>query len=222
MGILVFGTPTLLLLGFDFTTVLGLLLPSSISISTIQVWSAQNKPLPTREKVNMMICMFVVVVSLTILVQTNQRARADILIGLTMLTAALIRNSSRLQIRLENFIQNHNRFYVSAMGTIHGLTNLGGALLAIYATSGFGHKNEFRATIARYYLLFGVIQICTLAVLRRSALSLDGLAVAPIAVVVYFIVGNVLFKCAGAPLYERAMTAFIGMYGAVVLVKTFI
>ena len=31
MGILVFGTPTLLLIGFDFTTVLGLLLPSSMA-----------------------------------------------------------------------------------------------------------------------------------------------------------------------------------------------
>jgi hypothetical protein len=71
-------------------------------------------------------------------------------------------------------------------------------------------------------LTSSISRICTLAVLRRSASSLDELAVAPIAAVVYFIVGNVLFKCAGAPLYERAMTALIGMYGAVVPVKTFI
>ncbi|WP_247682303.1 hypothetical protein [Burkholderia sp. Tr-862] len=45
---------------------------------------------------------------------------------------------------------------------------------------------------------------------------------APIAVAIYFAVGNVLFARAGAPLYERAMTAFIGVYGAVVLAKTLV
>lgn len=37
MGILVFGTPALLLLGYDFSSVLGLLLPSSVLISFTQL-----------------------------------------------------------------------------------------------------------------------------------------------------------------------------------------
>ncbi|WP_244115554.1 hypothetical protein [Burkholderia gladioli] len=48
MGVLVFGTPTLLLLGFDFTSVLGLLLPSSMAISAIQVATGRGEPLPAR------------------------------------------------------------------------------------------------------------------------------------------------------------------------------
>ncbi|KLU28120.1 hypothetical protein EOS_00925 [Caballeronia mineralivorans PML1(12)] len=222
MGILVFGTPTLLLLGFDFTTVLGLLLPSSMAISSIQVWSGRNLPLPAQERVNMKICALVVVASLAILMYANLKARADILIGLTMLSAAVIRYSRRLQTRLQGFVQRQGRAYVAVMGIVHGLTNMGGALLAVYAVSGYSEKDQVRLAIARYYLLFGAIQLCTLTVLRRSALSWEGLAIAPIAVIVYFSVGNLLFKRTGAPLYERAMTAFIGAYGAVVLAKTFI
>ena len=40
MGVLIFGTPTLLLMGYDFTTTLGYLLPASFAISLLQVLSA--------------------------------------------------------------------------------------------------------------------------------------------------------------------------------------
>ncbi|WP_407972659.1 hypothetical protein ACJ51O_33620 [Burkholderia pyrrocinia] len=46
----------------------------------------------------------------------------------------------------------------------------------------------------------------TLLALHRAAISRDYL----------------LFTRARAPLYERAMTAFIGVYGAVVLAKTLV
>lgn len=39
MGILVFGTPTLLLMGYDFITTPGYLLPTSFAISLLQVMS---------------------------------------------------------------------------------------------------------------------------------------------------------------------------------------
>ena len=42
IGILVFGTPTLLLLGYEFTEVLSYLLPSSIVISFCQVYPNQE------------------------------------------------------------------------------------------------------------------------------------------------------------------------------------
>ncbi|NIF90220.1 TSUP family transporter [Burkholderia sp. Cy-637] len=222
MGVLVFGTPTLLLLGFDFTSVLGLLLPSSMAISAIQVATGRGEPLPARERINMLFCALAIVAALAVLVATGLRARVEILIGLMMLGAAVIRYSPRLQARLQRFVQRRDRAYAGAMGVIHGLTNMGGALLAVYAVSRHQDKLQVRLAIARYYLLFGALQLGTLSVLRRSALSVEGFAIAPLAVVVYFAVGNLLFKRAGAPLYERAMTAFIGVYGAVVLARTLI
>jgi len=97
------------------------------------------------------------------------------------------------------------------VATIGPASNTAETLLALH-----------RAAISRYYLLFGTIQLGTLALLRPAALDVRGAVMAPIAVAIYFAVGNVLFARAGAPLSERAMTAFIGVYGAVVLAKTLV
>ena len=43
IGILLFGTPTFLLLGYDFFNVLNILLPHSIVISFLQMITSKNK-----------------------------------------------------------------------------------------------------------------------------------------------------------------------------------
>ncbi|AOJ69892.1 MULTISPECIES: TSUP family transporter [Burkholderia] len=220
MGILVFGTPTLLLFGVEFAAVLGLLLPASMTLSAIQVWSSRGLPLPARERGNMAVCAAVVVVSLATLVLTKLNARVDLFVGGAMLAAAVVRVAPVLRDRLRARIARHDRRYVVLMGVVHGLTNMGGALLAVYAASGQRDKDEIRAIVARYYLLFGTIQLGTLALLRPAALSWSGAAVAPIAALVYVALGNAMFRRAGASLYEHAMTGFIGAYGAAVLAKT--
>jgi uncharacterized membrane protein YfcA len=46
MGVLVFGTPTLLLMGYNFITTLGYLLPASFAISLLQVLTAGSNRVP--------------------------------------------------------------------------------------------------------------------------------------------------------------------------------
>ena len=43
VGLLVFGTPTLLLLGYPFETTLALLLPSSLVISAMQIFAGNDR-----------------------------------------------------------------------------------------------------------------------------------------------------------------------------------
>ena len=43
IGLLLFGTPTFLLLGYNFLEVLSLLLPMSVTISFIQFFSSKKK-----------------------------------------------------------------------------------------------------------------------------------------------------------------------------------
>ncbi len=222
MGILVFGTPTLLLLGFEFTTVLGLLLPASMSISTIQVLTTRQIALPVPERRTMLICAIAIGASLVFLMQVHVEVRANLLIGFAMVCAALARYSSSLQDRIRLFVQRSRLLYVAVMGILHGLTNMGGALLAIYAATTYHDKEQMRTIISRYYLLFGVIQLCTLAIFSPSSLSGAGLIAAPVAIAMYYVIGNVLFRRAQSNSYDKAMTAFIGAYGAVVLIKIFI
>ncbi|WP_211313923.1 hypothetical protein [Brenneria roseae] len=102
------------------------------------------------------------------------------------------------------------------------MTNMGGALLALYASSTQEEKLGIRATVSRYYLVFGLIQLTTLSLLKRDALNFYGFMAAPLALIVYLVVGNVIFRKTSAHAYERLVTFFITVYGVVVLTKGYL
>jgi hypothetical protein len=223
MGVLVFGTPTLLLLGFDFANVLGWLLPSSLAISSLQVlggirsrdtWSA----LP---QLRVGLVCVPLLAALSCILVFKIKASIDLWIGFTMLSAALLRQSDWLKSRFSGLVQRNENIYLMLMGLVHGSTNMGGALLALYASATSVDKQATRLQIARYYLLFGSVQVMALLAFKRSALTLSGFMLAPIAALVYIAVGNTVFNRAGAALYERAFTAFIAAYGVAVLGKVY-
>ena len=209
MGILVFGTPTLLLLGLEFTNILGVLLPASIAISGVQVYVGRELSISKREMSHMAICSVTLIASLVMLIQMNFKVRLEMFIGVAMLIASAIRFSPKLQEKLRSFINAFESVYVLFMGAIHGFTNMGGSMLAVYIGSKSSDKAIVRIEIARYYLIFGIIQICVLIFLNESAAVWQGLLVAPIAVAVYFFIGHFLFKRLRASVYECSMTVFI-------------
>ena len=115
-------------------------------------------------------------------------------------------------------MKKHSMIYHLVMGLIHGLTNLGGALLAILATSQHHEKGAIRYTIAHYYLAFGALQIILIATLLGEAEALlHNLPMAGIAAAVYLLIGNRLFTRTSNPLYHHGLTLFICAYGVAVL-----
>ncbi|MBH2667053.1 TSUP family transporter [Serratia marcescens] len=222
MGILVFGTPTLLMLGVDFSSVLGLLLPSSVLLSLTQTLGARRIAFPAREKVNMLICAIFVILALSLVLHSTVKMNVDLLVGAILLFSALMRFRLSLQETVKRYLGKHQRAYIAVMGLIHGVTNMGGALLALYATASHREKLEIRTTVSRYYLMFGLIQLATLACIKWQALNLDGFAAAPLALLVYLVVGNLLFKRTSAPVYEKMVTGFIAFYGVAVLTKGYL
>lgn len=222
MGILVFGTPTLLLLGYDFSEVLGLLLPSSVFISFTQMYTARALPFTSSEKSNMVICAIAVVGLLSLILMVNIKINIDILIGIILIFSAAVRLSPNFRTTVNKVLSGNQRGFVLLMGAVHGLTNMGGALLTLYSTSTQYEKVGIRTSVSRYYLMFGLIQLATLAILRPHALSLQGLEAAPLALFIYWVVGNLIFKRASAPIYERLLTMFIAVYGIVVITKDYI
>jgi len=222
MGLLVFGTPTLLLLGYDFSDVLGLLLPSSVFISFTQVYSARKNQFAIKEKLNMLICAVAVVAFLSLILTMRLKINIDILIGITLIFSAAIRLSPTFKTGINHILSGNQRWFVLLMGAVHGLTNMGGALLTLYSTSTQVEKVGIRTSVSRYYLMFGLIQLATLAILRPGALSLRGAQVAPLALFIYWAVGNSIFKRASGPFYEKLLTGFIATYAVVVIAKDYI
>lgn len=220
MGVLVFGTPTLLLLGFDFSEALGWLLPASIAISAAQVAGDRARAVALVRSGLPFWCLVPLAAALALVLVADVAARIDLAIGFAMIAAALIRLVPAAQQRLGRAVLRYERGYLVIMGVVHGLTNMGGALLSIYASAGAGDKRAIRATISTYYLCFGVVQLATLALLRPAMLGVHSLVAAAVGALVYLQFGRRVFRRASARGYACSLTSFMAIYGMAVLLKS--
>ena len=219
MGVLVFGTPTLLLLGYDFTTTLGYLLPASFAVSLLQVVMAGAD----RPKISSYLYVLSVPgigVGLWLAQNTVLASKTNILIGLALLFSAAIRCSPKSRRMIRVLLAEQFPAYHAAMGLLHGLTNLGGALLAVLASETAHEKNAIRYTVAHYYLAFSTAQMLFLGfVMGYGDLFINNLMGAVVSVVVYLLIGVRVFSRTSPQVFQHALTLFIALYGIVVLFK---
>ncbi len=219
MGVLVFGTPTLLLMGYDFISTLGYLLPASFTISLLQVLNAgPNRMSGSRDLY--WFCLPGIGAGLWLTGTGPLASWTTTLIGGTLLLSALVRIWPPSRHILTTLLERHCTAYHLIMGLTHGLTNLGGALLAILASGKSTDKEVIRNTIAHYYLAFSAVQMLFLAaIMGHYDILISNLLVVPISATIYLFIGKRIYSKTSSPVYNSAMTAFIAIYGLVVLMN---
>ncbi len=159
VGVLLFGTPLLLLFGFDFITTLTILLPVSLIINSFQlVVSYKDIDFVFYKKMLIYTVPFIV---LFLFFVTSTNLNINIFVGCFLLLIALQSQFSIIDKQMKK-IMKFESIYLALMGLIHGLTNLGGALLAAIISNKKLSKNRSRSTIAICYLTFALFQIITL------------------------------------------------------------
>ncbi len=219
MGLLVFGTPTLLLMGYDFIPTLGYLLPASFAISLLQVSSAGSSRVPVSRYLYLL-CLPGIGVGLWVAEASPLASWTHILIGAVLLLSAVARawppSRRLLTVMLDRYVPSYHLL----MGTVHGLTNLGGAMLAIFASGTNDGKEAIRYTVAYYYLAFSAIQMLLLAaVMGQHDMLIANIPAMAVSAMVYLLIGKHIFTRASNPVYNSAMTVFIAVYGIAVLLK---
>lgn len=160
VGVLLWGTPSLILLGYDFTTALSLLLPISLGISGLQV--GQNfQHISKKELWSFIKLSLPLVVLGLIFVMTS-----DIEVEWFVFAALGVGGLLRLNIfkTLSDRVVNFKDFMLPLIGIVHGISNLGGALLVMWVSQTDKTKLGFRSTVAACYLLLAFFQIVTLMV----------------------------------------------------------
>ena len=221
MGVLVFGTPTLLLMGYDFVTTLGYLLPASFAISLLQVLTDRSRRVPISPHLYLF-CLPGIGVGLWLADASPLASWTNILIGGMLLLSALVRISGPSRTLFTALLERHSPIYHLVMGVTHGLTNLGGALLAILASGKSTEKDAIRKTIAHYYLAFCAIQMLVLAtVMGHFDILVANLPTAATSAAVYLLIGNRIFAGTSNPSYNVALTMFIAVYGVIVLLRPY-
>ena len=219
MGVLVFGTPTLLLMGHDFITTLGYLLPASFAISLLQVLTVGSKRVPISRYLYL-ICLPGIGVGLWFTDTSSLTSWTNKLVGGTLLLSALVRFQSPSKSMTAVLLERYLPIYHLVMGVTHGLTNLGGALLALLASGKNEEKEAIRYTIAHYYLAFSSIQMILLATtMGHYDMLLSNFSTCIVAAIIYLFVGNKIFKSSNNQYYNSALTLFIAAYGIAILLR---
>ena len=153
VGILLWGTPLLLFMGFGFSEVLCTLLPISITVSFLQFC-------PNLKKIDLVLIKKFLIFSIPGLVlglglvlfyEVDLRP----LVALILLASAAIRINF-VEKKINNFKQKHDSKFMFFLGIVHGISNLGGSLLMFRLSLEAYDKIIFRSTIAATYFIFAL------------------------------------------------------------------
>lgn len=218
IGILFLGTPTLLIFGYPFAETLSIVLPASIAVSFLQILRG---PLPSSQWVGEFAvwCLCPLGLVLVIGLSTGLDVELELFVALMLLAYVVIRllpNSSDI---LRANVRRFPKAWLLAIGAVHGLSNLGGGLLAIFAASTFQDKKMIRNRIAFCYFCFAAIQLTVLAILTPAVMHVGQLGYAALAGAIFVIIERHVFAAITSPIFDRVFTFLIGGYSVLLFLR---
>lgn len=219
VGLLVFGTPTLLLLGYPFESTIAVLLPASITISFLQVLSGRNHIKHLKKDI-LVYCVPFIVLGLT-LVLSVRAVDMKLFVGIILVGTALMRCHETTKAYLAECLKRHRKLFMMSMGLIHGLSNMGGGLLTVLVSSSNHEKDSIRANVAYGYLIFAAAQLTVLALLNPSLFSLSSVILSVVSLLTYGTVGKVLYLKSPKAVYQQLITLLVLAYGAILTCQHF-
>ena len=219
VGVLLFGTPLLMLQGYNFFQAVIVLLPISLLINLSQIAKDHKRVnIDFYKKIIVYTIPFIVIF---LAVLNEIKINIGLLISVLLLFVAAKDFSDRVN-NFVNLVVRHERSYFILMGIVHGLTNLGGPLLTVAVHSkGYG-KRTTRATVAASYATFATFQIVTLFFsnfdmdikLSTIALSMS------VGLTMFIVTEKIVYANIDSENYRRLFAAFIFLSGALLFVKS--
>jgi uncharacterized membrane protein YfcA len=219
VGVLLFGTPLLLLRGYDFIQAVVVLLPISVSINLIQIAKDyQSADWGFYKRILVYTIPFVVVF---LLVVTRLNINIGMVVGLFLLFVAAKDYSLKVN-NVIKFLVRYEKVYFPIMGIIHGLTNLGGSLLTAIVHSKGYEKRITRVTVALSYATFATFQILTLLVSGyRIDFTFSGIGVYLIpGITVFILTEKLVYMEINNENYSRYFAVFLFLSGVLLCVKS--
>ena len=211
VGLLLFGTPTLLLLGYPYADTLWILLPASVTISIIQVirgytYISPDKTVYLFTVPPLVVCLIFALIQIDFFDITK-------VIGVALLFVGFIRYSPSLKNMLTGLIERHIKSYCIFMGAVHGFSNMGGGLLSVLMVNIYNEKYAIRTNIALVYLIFVVSQLCVLTFVSPDANASFDVRGCIVALLSYLTVGRFLARIINDSQYQEWITGVILVYG---------
>ncbi len=220
VGLLVFGTPTLLLLGGSFEEVLAYLLPCSIVISVLQVIDGGGFRLDPMRRRFLLFTAPLVLLGTVLILTVGVGLDIRLIVGAVLIFSGVIRLLGPARQALSRLVRRHLPGFLVLLGAVHGLSNLGGGVLTLIVGSVYDVKEEIRRQIAFCYGTMALVQLATLWVTSSPDASPWLWPLLPaLAAVTYIAVGNRAFLAANQAGYQLALTTLIIFFGVALVVN---
>ena len=217
VGLLLFGTPSLLLLGYDFANTLNILIPVSITISALQFFKSKVKDRIFIKDYNIF-CIPFLIIFLFIALKFNYLFDFRFLVALLLIfSSVLILNKKKFS-SFKQMIFKIKNLILIVIGLIHGLTNMGGSFLAIYSTLiSKSIKEVARYYISYGYLIMGIIQYLMVLFLSYDLLIFNKIYYVFLALIIYF-PAQKIFKNLNDRKFSKYLNLIALIYGLSILV----
>lgn len=221
IGVLAIGTPTLLLLGLSFFETLSIILPCSICISICQIYDSKIIYFNFMSKF-ILYCLPFVIISLLFLINLNEQINLKILIASMLFCSGILRLGIGNYQPINNFLIRYSFLTQALIGIIHGFTNMGGAILALFSSSVFKReKDGTRFGIAFGYAIMGIVQYIMILYIAPDLFKFEIFLYIIISLLSYIFFGRVIFRLIESNIYDKYLTYIILSYSIIILVGEF-
>ena len=217
VGLLLFGTPTLLLLGFPYSQTLWYLLPCSLVISLLQ--TVNNYDFVQSKKKAVFLTIPAMVLSLSTVLVYESALDVTKIVGLFMLIIGVLRISSKLQAYIKHFINRQLKLFYVFIGLIHGISNMGGGPLSILMSTVHVDKLGIRTNVAFVYLILAVFQLIVLFIIDLNKFQYINIIIVALSLSTYCMVNRLLLGLVSNNIYMILLNMLILAYGLIALFK---
>ena len=217
VGLLLFGTPTLLLLEYSYSETLWLLLPCSVTISLIQVVNDYKLIEAKRRVVYLIIPTLVLGLSFVIIYANGINMTR--IVGVLLLLIGVIRFSSKLQALLSSMVKKHIQMYYIIIGVVHGVSNMGGGPLSILMSTIYSKKEIIRANVAFIYLILAIFQLVVLSIISNTSLRSEVIWLIPISLASYIFTSKFISSKVNDKKYTFILNVMVLVYGVLAIIK---
>ena len=217
VGLLLFGTPTLLLLGYSYSETLWLLLPCSVTISLIQV--VNDYKLIEAKKRAVYLVIPTLVLGLAFVIIYENGINITRIVGVLLLLIGVIRFSSKLQALLSSTVKKHIQIYYIIIGVVHGISNMGGGPLSILMSTIYSKKEIIRANVAFIYLILAMFQLVVLSIISNTSLRSEVMLLIPISLASYIFTSKFISSEVNDKKYTFILNVMVLVYGVLAVIK---
>ena len=218
VGLLVFGTPSLILLGYSFETTLTIVLPSSIAISGLQYHHSKGH-IESSMRFLSMYGLPALILGLLFILNTDTKWETKGILAGVLIFSGLLKMIPSFTHLLDKVIHKAEVPYLILLGFIHGVTNLGGGLLTLYSSCRGRSKTQVRGIIAFGYLLFGIIQLGAVLIHNIELLHWKMLLYPVFSILIFHFLGSRVFKKISEKIFLQMINMLILVYGVLLLLS---